>query len=415
MDICRFCLEFILSLKSQGGKVMKKKVLGSLIATGLMAVSGNAVDVSAFGHLGTAYNFGITKLNSGDKPWYGGLTGRVGVDVGMGAVSLGLGFAAGMPYVVKPNGNFRHYIEHNQFVNASDVEWYNWMSDAYLRVDTGMFSIVGGRYDTTTFFKGKDRKAHSGVDWFNGQNEGVTFKLDTRYFAWWGLYSYETMGFGEKNPDRIGSDLMGFQQYGRSGNLVSTGFDINIKEVLYIDPFVTYNIDQKYLQTGGKVQADFGKGFFKSKTIVRGMYQYRNRVDTHTFLAWLDQEFVLGNLFKFGGGGYFVGKEDGIITTFGQNSRFYGKTFGGRYFDTEKNVVASNYFGANSAVWYVFAGLEYQYLNFDFLYSGGDYEEISAIAQVNVFKNQWAELGVGGGWVRSNHYDNAVTFVKLSF
>ena len=387
--------------------MLKKQILGCLTLGSVLAVSANAVDVKGFGHLGTAYSFGTNKNVYGEKPWYGGFTGRLGVELGMGSVSLGLGAAGGTPYAISPSGGFKDYIEHRQFTALDDIKWYNWISDAYLRVDTSMFSFAGGRYDVTSFFRGKDGKEHSGVDWFFGQNEGVSFKLDTRYFAWWGIYSYETMDFGERNPYGFGSDLMGFHQYGKSGHLVSTGFDININDMFYIDPFVTYNVDFKYLQTGGKIQANFGKGSFKSQTIFRGMYQhwdYGYKADT--FLFWGDQEFIIGNIFKFGGGGYYVGKEDGIVTSFGQNSRFYGNAFGGEM---------NNFFAANNGVWYVFAGIEHKYFNFDFLYADGSYKEISAVAQINAFKNQWLELGVGGGWVRSNDRDQGIAFVKLSF
>ncbi len=386
--------------------MLKKQFVACLALGGALVANATAADFRAFGHLGTAYSFGIDKDVQGERPWYGGFTGRAGLDIGMGAVSVGFGVATGMPYAISPSGEFKDYIEYAQFTKLNDIKWYNWLSDAYLRVDTNQFSFAGGRYDATTFFRGKDGKAHSGVDWFFGQNEGVSFKFDTRYFAWWGIYSYETMSFGERNPDRFGSDLMGFHQYGKSGHLLSTGFDINIKEMLYIDPFVTYNVDLKYLQVGGKVQANFGKGFFKSKTILRGMYQHGDLYRTDTFLAWGDQEFMIGNLFKFGGGGYYVGKEDRIVTDFGQNSRFYGNTFGG---------IMNDYFAANNGVWYVFAGVEHQYFDFDFLYADGDYKEISAIAQLKLLKNQWVELGLGGGWVRSNHHDQGVAFVKLSF
>lgn len=397
---------------------MRKKFFGSLMLMGWAISNVSAVDFSTFGHVGTAYSFGINQSIDGQKPWFGGFTGRVGFELGMGPVSVGLGVAGALPYGIKPDGDYRNHIQHGVFTDPRDVKWYNWLSDAYLRVDTRMFSIVGGRYDLTKFFSGKDGKAHTGVDWISGQNEGVSFKLDTRYFAWWGIYSYETMNFGARTPNRLGSDLMGFHQYEKSGHLISTGFDINIKEMIYIDPFVTYNIDQKYLQAGGKVQAEFGKGAFKSKTTLRGMYQHRDYYNSNTFLGWGDQEFLISNLFKFGGGGYYVGKEDGIMY-FSDNTRFYGKTFGG----------GINYFAGGSGVWYVFAGIEHKFFNFDFIYADGDYKEISAIAQVNLFKNQWVDLGVGGGWIRSSSYygqkedgsyhigtqDRGVAFVKLSF
>lgn len=400
--------------------MIKNKIFGSLALASLLASSVNAVDFNAFGHLGTAYNFGMDKSVDGQKPWFGGFTGRAGLEVGFGPLSIGLGFAGGAPYAISPSGWYSDYIRHGRFTDAKDVKWYNWMSDAYLRVDTRMFSIVGGRYDNDVFFRGKDGKSHTGVDWFVGQNEGVSFKLDTRYFAWWGIYSYETMDFGHRNPNQLGNNLMGFHQYGKSGHLISTGFDINIKEMFYIDPFFTYNVDRDYFQAGGKVQANFGKGMFKSQTILRGMYQHDDKFKTNTFLGWGDQEFVISNIFKFGGGGYYVGKDSGLHTEFGENSRFYGSTFGD----------GVNYFGAGNGVWYVFAGVEHKFFRFDFLYADGDYHEISAIAQVNLFKNKWSELGIGGGWIRSSSYvgydntsntyhvrkqDRGVVFTKLSF
>lgn len=399
---------------------MKMKFFGSFVLASLVVsnVSAGSIDVNVFGHLGTAYSFGMDKTVEGQKPWFGGFTGRAGLEVGFGSVSLGLGFAGGLPYAIKPSGYFKDYIQYGRFTDPRDVKWYNWLSDAYLRVDTRMFSVVGGRYDLTRFFTGKDGKTHTGVDWISGQNEGVSFKLDTRYFSWWGIYSYEMMDFGARTPNRLGNDLMGFHQYTKSGHLISTGFDINIDEMFFIDPFFTYNVDGEYFQGGGKIQANFGKGFFKSQTILRGMYQHDDKFKTNTFLGWGDQEFLVANIFKFGGGGYYVGNDAGIIYS-SDNTRFYGKTFGG----------GVDYFSAGSGVWYVFAGIQHKFFNFDFLYADGDYKEISAIGQFNVIKNRWVDLGLGGGWIRSSTYlgtstggtyrigtqDRGIAFVKLSF
>lgn len=386
---------------------MNRKFFGSLVLTSLMAASASAADVSAFGHIGTGYS----------SKTYGSATGRAGLEIGMGALSIGFGAAGAIPYAISGDSEQKAWVKTHLFDTPSSKQWYNWISDAYFRVDTTVFSFVGGRYDTTTFFRGKDGKTHTGVDWFFGQNEGASFKFDTRYFAWWGLYSYETMDFGERNPGRLGSDLMGFSQYHRSGQYVSTGFDINIKEMVYIDPFVNYAINDKYLQAGLKLQLNLGRGVLKSKTIFRGMYQHAkySTVSTNTSLFWADQEFLVSNLFKFGAGGYYVGSGDRILTNFGNSTRFYGNTFGGGKLD---------YFGAGSGVWYVFTGLEHKYFLLDLLYAWKDgakansYREISAIGQGNIYFGKKVVLGIGGGWVKSYHsyhHDKGVAFVKLSF
>lgn len=381
---------------------MNRKFFGSLALASIMVAGVNAADVSSFGHIGTAY---------GSKT-YGSVAGRAGLEVGIGSVSFGFGVAGGMPYAIKGSSDYKAWVREYLFDEPNKKQWYNWISDAYFRVDTANFSFIGGRYDTTTFFRGKDGKTHTGVDWFAGQNEGASFKVDTRYFAWWGLYSYETMDFGMRSPDRLGSDLMGFHQYYRSGQYVSTGFDINIKEVFYIDPFVNYSINNKYLQTGLKLQLNLGKGTLKSKTIFRGMYQHAKygKHSTDSVLFWADQEFLVSNLFKFGTGGYYVGSGDSIHY-FGNNTRFYGNTFGG----------TSDYFGLGSSVWYVFTGLEHKYFLLDLLYSWKDgsrgygYQEISAIAQGNIYFGKKVVLGIGGGWIKSSSQEQGVAFVKLSF
>lgn len=384
-------------------KIMNSKTFGSLALASIVAISANAADVSSFGHIGTAY---------GSKT-YGSATGRAGIEIGMGALSIGFGAAGAIPYAIRGDDDYKSWVKNYAFDTPSSKQWYNWISDAYFRVDTAAFSFAGGRYDTTTFFRGKDGKTHTGVDWFMGQNEGASFKFDTRYFAWWGLYSYETMNFGMRNPDRLGSDLMGFQQYHRSGQYVSTGFDINIKEMVYIDPFVNYAINDKYFQTGLKLQLNLGRGTLKSKTIFRGMYQHAeySNATTNTSLFWVDQEFLVSNLFKFGGGGYYVSNGDAILDYFGNNTRFYGNTFGEN----------ASYFRAGSGVWYVFTGLEHKYFLLDLLYAwkdgskNGSYQEISAIGQGNIYFGQKVVLGIGGGWIKSNVQNQGVAFVKLSF
>lgn len=384
---------------------MNRKIFGSLTLMSLLAAGANAADVSTFGHIGTAY---------GSKT-YAAATGRAGLEIGMGSLSIGFGAAGAIPYAISGDAQYKSWVKNNVFDTPSSKQWYNWISDAYFRVDTTAFSFVGGRYDTTTFFRGKNGKTHTGVDWFFGQNEGVSFKFDSRYFAWWGLYSYETMDFGERNPDRLGSDLMGFSQYHRSGQYVSTGFDININEMVYIDPFVNYAIQDKYLQTGLKFQVNLGKGLLKSKTIFRGMYQRAEYAQgaKNTSLFWVDQEFLVSNLFKFGGGGYYVGSEDRILTNFGNSTRFYANTFGGGMLD---------YFKAGSGVWYVFTGLEHKYFLLDLLYTwkdgarGSSYQEISAIGQGNIYFGKKVVLGIGGGWINAkNCYNKGVAFVKLSY
>lgn len=383
---------------------MNKKFFGSLALAGVVTTTVNAASLTAFGHIGTAYA----------SKSYASAVGRVGFEVGLGSLSLGLGAAGGIPYAIFRDDAYKSHIRHNVFHAPGGKRWFNWFSDAYLRVDTAYLSVVGGRYDTTVFFRGQDNKAHTGVDWFSGLNEGVSFKVDTRNFGWWGIYSYEAMDFGHKNPTRLGSDLMGYRQYSLSGQYVSTGFDINLQDSVFLDPFVNYSIGRKYLQAGAKFQVNLGKGILKSKSIFRGMYQraeYSNGT-LNTTLLWVDQEFLVNNLLKFGAGGYYVGKNDRIITQFGESTRFYGATFG-------REV---NYFAPGSGIWYVFAGVEHKYFLFDFLYSWKDgarradvYQEISAIAQVNLYQTRKTQLGVGGGWVRSASLSQGVAFVKLSF
>lgn len=389
---------------------MKAKFFGSLAMASLLISGAQAVSFDVFGHVGTAYSFGLDKINDGkgnqEKPWYGGATARVGFEVGFGPVSVGLGVAGGIPYAISPSGLFKDYVENYYFTQPKDVKWYNWLSDAYLRVDTRHFSAIGGRYDLSTFFDGKNGETLNGVDWVSGLSEGASFKLETRYLTWWGIYSYEMMDFGAKNPGRIGNDLMGFHQYGRegsNGHYFSTGVDINIKEYVYIDPFFTYLMQdgKDVLQVGGKVQLIFGDRQFSSITTFRGMYQ--NYVDS-TFLLWGDQEFKIYDVFKLGGGFYTVGNNQGIYHT-SDKSRFYGNTFGS----------GVDYFGAGSDVWYVFTGITHKFFDLDVLYADGDYHELSVVGSINLVNNRSMKFSVGGGWVKENFYDKAVAFTKLSF
>lgn len=391
--------------------MMKKKILGSITLCGVLFSSSQAVSFEAFGHIGTAYSFGIDKISkeNGEKerPWFGGATARVGFEVGMGPVSLGLGVAGGLPYAISPSGEFSDFVKDVYFTRASDVKWYNWISDAYLRVDTRYFSFIGGRYDLSTFFDGKNGQIANGVDWFSGLSEGLSFRLESRYVNWWGIYSYETMDFGARNPGRIGNDLMGYHQYQKNGvddaHYFSSGIDINIDDMVYIDPFSAYLLQggDDILQAGGKLEFVFGGKSILSDTTIRGMYQNSTK---NTYLWWIDQEFVFGDMFKLGGGYYSVGNDAGIYHQ-SDKTRFYGNTFGG----------GSDYFAAGSDVWYVFAGFTHKYFELDLLYADKDYKEISAVAQVNLINNRWAKFSVGGGYIRENSFDRGIAFTKLSF
>lgn len=386
---------------------MKKRFLGSIALISTLVASSQAATFEAFGHIGSGYSFGLDKLGDGNKPRFGGATGRVGFEVGMGPVSLGFGVAGGLPYAISPSGDFKDLIQNGYFTKAGDIKWYNWLSDAFLRVDTRYFSIIGGRYDLSAFFDGKDGKYANGVDWFSGLNEGLSFRLESRYVNWWGIYSYETMDFGSRNPGRIGNNLMGFHQYSKNGlgdsHYFSTGVDINIDDMIYIDPYATYLLQDgnDLLQAGGKLEFIFGGRNFSSDTTLRGMYQNATQ---STYLWWIDQEFVLADLFKFGGGYYSVGNNTGIYHP-SDRTRFYGSTFG----------VGSNYFAAGNDVWYAFVGLTHKYFELDVLYSGLDYKEISAVAQVNLINNRYAKFSIGGGYVRENSFDRAIAFTKFSF
>lgn len=391
---------------------MKTKFFGSLAIVSLLVSGTQAVSLDTFGHVGTAYSFGIDKIKddngNGKKPKFGGVTARAGLEVGFGALSFGFGVAGGLPYLISPDGSFKYWIERGYFTKTSDVKWYNWLSDAYLRVDTRNLSVIGGRYSLSTFFDGKTGEIPNGVDWISGQSEGVSLKLETRYLTWWATYAYEFMDFGSRTPGRIGSDLMGFHQYGHVGygnnsHYFSTGVDINVDEYVFIDPFVTYLMQKgdDVLQLGGKVQFNFGDKKFYSQTIFRGMYQeyYKS-----SFLLWLDQEFKIYDIFKVGGGFYTVGKKGSIWRT-SDKSRFYGSVFGDGF----------DYFRAGNDVWYVFTGITSKHFDLDVLYADKDYKEVSVVGSVNIVNNRSMKWSVGGGWVREEGFDKAIAFTKLSF
>lgn len=389
---------------------MKTKLFGSLAVMSLLASGAQAVSFDVFGHIGTAYNFGLDKSvkdqdGKAQKPWFGGVTAHAGFEVGFGPVSLGFGVAGGLPYAISPSGDYKKWVEQGYFTKLGDVKWYNWLSDAYLRIDTRNFSAIGGRYDLSTFFDGKDGETLNGVDWVSGLSEGASFKLETRYLTWWGIYAYEMMDFGAKNPGRIGTDLMGFHQYHHqnAGHYFSTGFDININEYVYIDPFFAFLMQngKDVLQVGGKVEFIFGDRKFLSDTTFRGMYQNYN---SSTYLLWADQEFKVYDTFRFGGGFYTIGSKEGIYHT-SDKSRFYGNTFG----------YGADYFGRGIDTWYVFAGITHKYFDFDVLYADGDYHELSVVGAINVVNTKKTKWSIGGGWVKENFDDKAVAFTKFSF
>lgn len=381
-----------------------KKVYVSLALASAMAVGANAVEVNPFGHLGAFYHQGFGGLGiSNDKgkevqKAYGNVSARVGIDLGLGKnMSIGLGGWGAYPfYDISQNDS----ITKGAFPNYADV------SDAYFRYDGGRLSFVLGRFDIGQFFLGIDGKNYTGVDWIYGNVQGGALNVDGGAVSLWAYWRNSQLGAGQAY-NRMGYELSSFDTYqhqkDKVGELASGGVDIKFGEMFKISPFVSYLTDygnvagtHDALNAGAKAQLDIGSGSVQSKTILRAVYGMDNLVgdgkSTNGMTFWIDEELRLNEWLKLGAGYISNGKNSHLLN-YGDRSRFYGYRGGMR----GAGVGTSLGYGDT---WYVFGGVESKRLALDVLYSGGDYEEISAVGSIVLWQgSDKMYFKVGAGYV----------------
>lgn len=382
---------------------MKKSIV-SLALVSAMAVGANAVEVNPFGHLGAFYHQGFGGLGTlNDKgkevqKAYGNVSARVGIELGLGKnVSIGLGGWGAYPF---------YDISLNDSVTKSAFPNYADVSDAYFRYDGGRLSFVLGRFDIGQFFLGVDGKNYTGVDWIYGNVQGGALNVDGGAISLWAYWRNSQLGAGQAY-NRMGYELSSFDTYqhqkGKVGELVSGGVDIKFGEMFKVSPFVSYLTDYGYvagthdaLNAGAKAQLDVGSGSVQSKTTLRAVYGMDNIVgdgkSTNGMTLWIDEELRLNEIFKLGAGYVSNGKNSHLLN-FGDRARFYG------YRGGMSGAGVGSFLGYGDT-WYVFGGVESKRAALDVLYSGGDYEEISAVGSLTLWQgSDKMYFKVGAGYV----------------
>ena len=391
-----------------------KKVYVSLALASAMAVGANAVEANPFGHLGAFYHRGFGGLGTlNDKgetvqAAYGNISARVGIELGLGKnVSIGLGGWGAYPfYDISRNDS----ITKGAFPNYADV------SDAYFRYDGGRLSFVLGRFDIGQFYLGVDGKNYTGVDWIYGNVQGGALNVDGGAISLWAYWRNSQLGAGQAY-NRMGYELSSFDTYqhqkGKVGELASGGLDIKFGEMFKVSPFVSYLTDTNtqvgthdILNAGAKAQLDIGSGNVQSKTTLRAVYSMTNlmgKADTANGMTfWIDEELRLNEWLKLGAG-YVSNDKDSHILNYGDRARFYG------YRGGMSGAGVGSFLGYGDT-WYIFGGIESKRAALDVLYSGGDYEEISAVGSLTLWQgSDKMYFKVGAGYVGTQA--NTTTFV----
>lgn len=388
-----------------------KKVYVSLVLASAMAIGANAVEVNPFGHLGAFYHQGFGGLGvNNDKgkevqAAYGNVSARVGIELGLGKnISIGLGGWGAYPF---------YDISQNDFITKRAFPNYADVSDAYFKYDGGRLSFVLGRFDIGQFFLGVDGKNYTGVDWIYGNVQGGALNVDGGAISLWAYWRNSQLGAGQAY-NRMGYELSSFDTYqhqkGKKGELVSGGVDIKFGEMFKVSPFVSYLTDTNtsvdhskntkgvddILNAGAKAQLDLGSGNVQSKTTLRAVYSMTNltgKADTASGMTfWIDEELRLNEWLKLGAG-YVSNDKDSYILNYGDRARFYGYRGG----MSGAGVGASLGYGDT---WYIFGGIESKRVALDVLYSGGDYEEISAVGSLTLWQgSDKMYFKVGAGYV----------------
>ncbi|WP_104697749.1 MULTISPECIES: hypothetical protein [unclassified Helicobacter] len=398
---------------------MKSKVFSSLVLSTVVATGAHAVDINFFGHIGGAYNQGLTNGNKApnDKASYGGVTGHLGIDFGFNALHLGVGAYGSFPiYGTSVVG----------FGNQADMAYskdYADLSDLYIKYDTTDLVVAAGRFNNE-FLESS---------WTNAYMQGVASRWKTRYFGVWlgWMNDFTTYGYA---PNRIASELMSYHRFPSSfthfgfGNEVFVGglnFDFKF---LKINPFMNYFFRDKgndSILAGTDLSLIFGEGgVVQTTTAFNFLWQNTFGVSKDdTMLFMIDEELLFGGIFKLGGG--FLATTGGNgIRPINDATRFYG----GKFLTPNYGYYGSaNYFFQKNNTWYVFTGVKSRFFDLDVLYADGDYHEFSAIASFTVFDKQvkgslnGIALKIGGGYVnngfKSSRFQrsNAIGFVKLSY
>ena len=342
----------------------------------------NAGNIEVWGHAGLSW-----QMNFADKNYtqsYGGLSASVGFDASW---SNGIAFGIGGwgAYTIYNN----NYPKENKANGAYKA--YGIISDFYFSYTHPMVQIALGRYDTNNIK----------YEWFSGYNEGASVAVNILDFMRvWALYSFEqTLQFKKLYRETTGSmnALWNYKRHEsnvdskRDEHLIAFGADFYFAKYFKIAPYA-YFVTNNFGATGFSADMVFGNEHkFHSQTGLQ--YTFIDNIrgsDLLGHLLWVEQEF--GYDWFYFGAGYFKTFNNGvgILTKYGDSSRFYGSVIAPSNYNA-----GGEYFGKNQSAWYVFTGARHKNFKVDILYADGGYKELSALASVTIFEH----LEFGAGYV----------------
>lgn len=358
----------------------------------------NAAEVDVWGHAGFSWQTTISKPTQS----YGGLSASVGFDTTFdNGIALGVGGWGA--YTIYKKGYTK---DETRQIYAS----YGIISDLYFSYKHPVVQVVLGRYDTN----------NAKYEWFSGHNEGLSVAVNILDFMRvWGLYSFEqTLQFTKLNRESYGqmNALWNYKRHEsnidstRDEHLVAFGADFYFANYFKIAPYA-YFVTNNFGASGFSADMVFGDSH---KFHAQSSFQYTfidslRGADLLGHLLWVEQDFGY-DWFGFGVGYYKTFNNGvGILTRYGDSSRFYGSVI------APSNYSASGeYFGANQSVWYVYSNARHEIFKFDLLYAGGGYKELSALASVTILEH----LEFGAGYVslaklNGKKRDFVVSFAKV--
>lgn len=348
-------------------------------------------EIDFFGHFGIQSS---TILSDGDKN-YVGASAAFGLDsLFDNGIMIGVGGWASIPIYEDIKKNTSD-IYKNIFV----------LSDFYFSYFENSVELVIGRYDANNLH----------YEWLSGYNEGISLGYSIGDFIKiWSFYSYrQAFQFIKNNRELYGqiNALWDFKQhktYEMRGNshLFSLGINFDYENILSFNTYL-------YYATNDLIASGFGFDVylgnveqFYSNTSIKYTYVDESTKQTGHLILF-DQEFGF-DWFKIGAGYYkTINNGVGRLIRFGDTSRFYG----GVVFANETNIATGSYFGKNQSTWYIFTGINNDFINIDLLYANGGYKELSAMISLSLFEH----LEFGAGYVNLNKINNDKRDVITSF
>ncbi|PAF50793.1 hypothetical protein BKH43_04350 [Helicobacter sp. 13S00401-1] len=413
---------------------MTRKIIASVALVGTLSLgAAGAMDFNYNGYVGAFGNIGFgngNKVNYGDsinQSSYAGVSGHFAGDFGFDNIHLGVGaLAAFSPFnrnsIVGTKGYSLDNIYQKPFIDLSDL---------YFKYDTKEFKLVLGRYDVNDVLNTSD--------WIGGYNQGIAFNYQGQYFGIWGTYINDWLNTGYNlSPDfnsdfgKFGSGLSAFSPYnttlGRFGNFFSRnvfsgGLDFNIADMVSINPYGAYWMNQgvngaPLAQAGLRASLMLGdKSSFMSTTTFRTLWQNSIGIDNDFgMMYWIDQEFKFMDMFKLGAGYLYIGRKG--VVSLNDRTRFYGQFFSP--VGLNGNTLTRSYLNAGVSTWYVFGGFMItKTLNLDLLYAGGNYHEASAVLNWQIINDNQFNWSVGTGVVATGFNAanklNVLAFTKFKF